>query len=45
MAGIEFNDGLYTGDVWHGKPHGFGEYTYKDGRVLRGRFEKGKFIG
>ena len=37
--------GQYVGGWLNGNKHGLGEYTYKDGIVLRGRFEKGKFIG
>jgi len=36
---------VYAGSFFKGKRHGFGETRFKDGRVQRGRYENGKFIG
>ena len=33
----------YTGEYLQGKKHGFGQYTTKDGKILRGQWFEGKF--
>lgn len=33
----------YTGEYLKGKKHGFGEYTTKNGKILRGQWFNGKF--
>ena len=39
------NGDTYEGNYKNNLQHGFGVYTFSDGRIESGQYEKGKFIG
>lgn len=42
---IEFDEGKYDGDIVDGIKHGYGTYTWTDGRKYVGEFKNDKFEG
>jgi hypothetical protein len=42
---IDKNGDKYVGGLLSGKPQGYGIYTFADGRINKGIFENGNFVG
>jgi len=43
---LKFPDGaVYDGEWEAGTYHGKGEYVFPEGKIQKGQFSKGKFIG
>jgi hypothetical protein len=42
---IDKNGDKYEGDFLNGKPHGIGIYTFSNGKINKGVFDNGNFIG
>ena len=42
---VSYGDGIYTGEILAGTPHGQGNWTFPDGRKFVGGFRNGNFHG
>jgi len=45
IVAASYGDGIYTGDILGGTPHGQGDWSFPDGRKFVGGFRNGNFHG
>lgn len=45
VKNFPYDDGVYTGQIYEGKPDGVGTLVYNSGKIYQGSFSEGKYNG